>query len=173
MYPSLLIGKVHSQFKGRWVYSFIFILFSIEIPVSKQWRPWPDAVTLIASDLGLQCVPRSHLSRLTTKPTKWHVRPAKTQISLSIWRKLGSLATHWAYSDDSDQTRRMPRLTWVFAGRSCHFVSFVMRQLIYGIQGMNGLCSWKAGNSDIRLTVLCQTIWATSPENLSLGLATK
>ena len=24
------------------------------------------------------------LSRLTTKPTKWHVRPAKTQISLSI-----------------------------------------------------------------------------------------
>ena len=42
-----------------------------------------------------------------TKPTKWSVRPAKTQISLSIspvwsesllsaWRKLGSLATHWA-----------------------------------------------------------------------------
>ena len=45
-----------------------------------------------------------HLSRLMTKPTKWHVRPAKTQISLGIrpvwsesslsaWRKLGSLAT--------------------------------------------------------------------------------
>ena len=25
-----------------------------------------------------------YLSRLTTKPTKWHVRPAKTQISLGI-----------------------------------------------------------------------------------------
>ena len=25
-----------------------------------------------------------HLSRLMTKPTKWHVRPAKTQISLGI-----------------------------------------------------------------------------------------
>ena len=37
-----------------------------------------------------------------TKPTKWPVRPAKTQISLGIWsesslsawRKVGSLATH-------------------------------------------------------------------------------
>ena len=70
-----------------------------------------------------------NLSRLVTKPTKWHVRPAKTQISLSIrpvwseyslsaWRKLWSLATHWAYSEDSDQTGRMPRLIWVFAGRT-------------------------------------------------------
>ena len=57
------------------------------------------------------------------------VRPAKTQISLGIrpvwsesslsaWRKLGSLATHWAHSEDSDQTERMPRLIWVFAGRT-------------------------------------------------------
>ena len=127
------------------------------------------------------------MSRLTTKPTKWHVRPTKTQISLGIsspgwsesslgaqslcwfcreaaqvcldwfnvavnnfsvisqrclvgrpaktqisldirpvwsesslsaWRKLGSLATHWAHSKDSDQTGRLPRLIWVFAGRT-------------------------------------------------------
>ena len=47
------------------------------------------------------------MSRLMTKPTKLHVHPAKTQISLGIrpvwseyslsaWRKLGSLATYWA-----------------------------------------------------------------------------
>ena len=77
-----------------------------------------------------------------TKPTKWHVRPVKTQISLGIrpvwsesslsaWRKFGSLATHWAHSEDTDQTGRMPRLVWVFAGRSSHFVGFVMRRLIY------------------------------------------
>ena len=53
-----------------------------------------------------------------SKPTKWHVRPAKTQISLGIlpvgseyslsaWRRLGSLATHWAHSEDSDQTGRL------------------------------------------------------------------
>ena len=50
-----------------------------------------------------------------TKPIKWHVHPAKTQISLGIhpvwsesslsaWRKLGSLATHLAHSEDSDHT---------------------------------------------------------------------
>ena len=78
-----------------------------------------------------------------TKPTKWHVHPAKTQISLGIhpvwsvqnqqngvcaqwrlrsawasiqsdqssrsaWRNLGFLATHWAHSEDSDQTGRCP-----------------------------------------------------------------
>ena len=75
-----------------------------------------------------------------TKPTKWHVRPAKTQISLgfrpvwsesllSAWGKLGSLATYWVHSEDSDLTGRKPRLIWVFAGRTCHFVGFVMRWL--------------------------------------------
>ena len=64
-----------------------------------------------------------------TEPTKWHVRPAKTQISLRIcpvwsesslsaWRNIGASATHWAHSEDFDQTGRMPRLIWVFAGRT-------------------------------------------------------
>ena len=35
---------------------------------------------------------------------------------LSAWRKLGSLATHWAHREDFDQTGRMPRLICVFAG---------------------------------------------------------
>ena len=43
--------------------------------------------------------------------------------------KLGSLAVHWAHSEDADQTGRMPRLIWVFAGHTCHFVGFVMRWL--------------------------------------------
>ena len=34
-------------------------------------------------------------------------------------------------SEDSDQTGRMPRLIWVFAGHTCHFVGFLMRLLIY------------------------------------------
>ena len=70
---------------------------------------------------------KENMSRLMTKPTKWHMRPVKTQNSLGIppvwsesllstWRKLGSLATHWAHSEDSDQTGRKPRLIWVFAG---------------------------------------------------------
>ena len=61
------------------------------------------------------------LSRLVTKPTKWQVRPAKTQISLGIRpiRSESSLDAQWvakdpsfihADSEDSDQTGRMPRL---------------------------------------------------------------
>ena len=37
---------------------------------------------------------------------------------LSTWRKLGSLAIKWVHGEDSDQTVRMPRLIWVFAGRT-------------------------------------------------------
>ena len=78
------------------------------------------------------------LSGLMTKPTKWHVHPVETQISLGIrpvwsesslsaWRNIGSSATHWAPCQDSDQTGQMPRLFWVFAERNNLFVGFVMR----------------------------------------------
>ena len=73
----------------------------------------------------------------TTKPIKWHVRPAKTQISLRIrpvwsesslsaWRNHGSLATHWAHSEDSDQTGRMPRLIWVFVERTVILLALII-----------------------------------------------
>ena len=81
-----------------------------------------------------------NLSKHMTKSTKWHVRPAKTMISLGIrpvwseyslsaWKKLGSLSTDLADSEDSDQTGQMPRLIRVFAMRTCHFVGSVMRWL--------------------------------------------
>ena len=86
-------------------------------------------------------MPLFNMSRRMTKPTKWLVRLAKTKISLcvrtvwsesslSAWQHLGPLATHWAHSEDSDQTGRMPRLIWVFTWRTCHFVGFVMRRLV-------------------------------------------
>ena len=82
-----------------------------------------------------------YLSRLTSKPTKWHVRPAKTHVNLDIrpvwsesllstWGKRRSLAVIRAHSEASDQTGRLPRLIWVFAGRKVHFIAFVMRRLI-------------------------------------------
>ena len=82
-----------------------------------------------------------HMSRRTTKPTKWTVRPAKAQISLGIrpvwldsslsaWRIIGPLTTYGAHSEDSDQTGQMPRLIRVFAGHTSHFVVFVMQRLI-------------------------------------------
>ena len=85
---------------------------------------------------SIQC----YMSRLMTKPTKMTVRPAKTQINLGIhpvWLE-SSLCAQWVAkepsflhvdSEDSDQTGRMPRQIWVFAGRTCHCVGFVTRRL--------------------------------------------
>ena len=75
------------------------------------------------------------------KINKVAVRPAKTQFRLGIrpvWSEFAVRSVPWvakdpnflhADSEDSDQTGRMPRLIWVFAGRTCHFVGFVMRRL--------------------------------------------
>ena len=52
-----------------------------------------------------------YMSRGMTKPTK-------SESSLSTWRTIGSLPIHWAHSEESDQTGRMPKLSWVFAGRT-------------------------------------------------------
>ena len=57
--------------------------------------------------------------------------PVWSESSLYAWRNTGFSATHLAHCEVSDQTGRMPRLIWVFAGCTDHFVCFVMRRLIY------------------------------------------
>ena len=74
------------------------------------------------------------------KTDKMSVRQAKTQInlgirpvwsesSLSAWRKLGSLATHWAHSENwTEWVDAQADLSLRWAHN--HFVGFVMSQLI-------------------------------------------
>ena len=107
-------------------------------------HPWTTLVhaTLRVSDVIEKCNNWSadvtlDLTRLLNhkieprhdKTNKMNVRPAKTQISLGICPVLSesSLCAQWvvkdprflhADSEDSDQTGRMPRLIWVFAGRA-------------------------------------------------------
>ena len=70
-------------------------------------------------------------NKVTVCPAKTQIslgiRPVWSESSLSTWGKLGSLATYSVHNEDSDQTVRMPRLIWVFAGctltllvLSCH-----------------------------------------------------
>ena len=78
------------------------------------------------------------------KTNKMACAPMKTQISLGIcpvWSE-SSLCTQWiakdprcrhANSEDSDQTGQMLRLIWAFAGRTGHFLGFVMRRLIWSL----------------------------------------
>ena len=61
------------------------------------------------------------MSCLLTKPTKC---PVWSESLLSAWRKLGSIATYWVHSEDSDQAELS--LCWAHS----HFVDFVMRGLI-------------------------------------------
>ena len=73
------------------------------------------------------CEPRhDKTNKMIVRPTKTQIslgiRPVWSESSLSAWRKLGSLATHLAHSEDSDQTGRMPRLIWVFYGRTLIFL---------------------------------------------------
>ena len=104
------------------------------------------------------------------KPTKWHVRSTKTQISLGIhpiWSE-SSLCTQWvakdlsflhADSEDSDQPERMLRLIWVFAGRTCYFIGFVLRQHMFW---------WKNKKISVFLGVLkkmpYREMWGNHPD---------
>ena len=73
-----------------------------------------------------------------TKPKKWPVQLAKiilgigpvwSEFLLSAWRSLSSLDSHWAHSEDSDQSGLMARLIWVFALHTGHLVGFVVLRL--------------------------------------------
>ena len=59
-------------------------------------------------------------NKMAVRPTKTQIslgiRPVWSELSLSAWRKLGSLATHWAHTEDSDQTGR----TLILLVLSCH-----------------------------------------------------
>ena len=87
---------------------------------------------LYEADIQCDCIIKKYMSSDMTKPTV-NMRPAKTQISLGIrpvWSE-SSLCAQWvakdprflhADSEDSDQTGRMPRLIWVFAGGTLIFL---------------------------------------------------
>ena len=93
------------------------------------------------------------MSHLMTKPTKWHVRPVKTRISLgncpawsesslSAWRKLRSLATHWAHCKDwsdwvdaqADLSHRRVHMPFCWF---CHKTAHMSSQDTYAIMWLN------------------------------------
>ena len=101
-----------------------------------------------------------------TKPTK--LLCAQRRLSL-----VTPLCAQWvakdpgflhADSEDSDITGQMPRLIRVFAGRTCHFVGFVMRRLkyIYTVLGVYRKgCSTEHYHSVVKKKMLTQTGFKT------------
>ena len=80
--------------------------------------------------------------------TKWHVRPVWSEVLLCAQWVGKDPSFLPADSEDSDLTGRMPRLIWVFAGRTCHFVGFVMRWLINLIRNMWAF-EWQAKKASL------------------------
>ena len=84
---------------------------------------------------------KKKMSHSMTKQANCPCAQRKTQISLRIcpvWSEYLlcclslAKAPRFLHADskDADQIGRMPRLIWVFAGLTCHFVCFVVRRLI-------------------------------------------
>ena len=81
------------------------------------------------------------MSRLTTKSTKWHVRPAKarnslgfrpvwSETSLSAWRKLLFLATHWVGEcPDWSESSLGAKLFWWFCHEAAQIIHNYMNLL--------------------------------------------
>ena len=98
-------------------------VWNIDYPII-ECIPWATTWQNQQNDMYAQ---RSHRSAWTSAQSD--------QSSLSAWRKLGSLATHWAHSEDSNQIGRMLRLVWFFAGHTGHFIGFVRwRFLLFYLQ---------------------------------------
>ena len=97
------------------------IIWSISQPACSNIRAIPVCCLLHARYNAV--LPRwKNCNKTIIWATSWQNQqnycPVWSKSSLSAWRKLRSLATHWAHSEDSGQTGQMPRLIWVFAGRT-------------------------------------------------------
>ena len=90
----------HMLKEKRWDLSLLYSIF-----------PWQWEILHFIASPGIHCIPGSWLIKMLlwytklslnmTKPTKWHVRPAKTQISLAIrpvWSE-SSLCVQWVAKD--------------------------------------------------------------------------
>ena len=110
--------------------------------ITKQWktlREYRSKISQPSGSSGIK-IPRE-MSHLMTKTTQWHVRPAKTQISLGIrpawsesslsaFRTLRSLATHWARGEDwSDWADAQADLSLGWAHRSFCWFCYEAAQL--------------------------------------------
>ena len=104
---------------------------------SHHWHHWGPAAKGNSPYTYSHC---DNMSHLMTKLTKW-LCAEQGQISLGIcpvWSE-SLLCAQWvakypsflhADSKDSNQAGQVPRLIWVFAGCTCHFVGFVMFSFI-------------------------------------------
>ena len=116
--------------------------FMIVSSLIQDWRsvPWSNKLSLVCKVGTFTNVPllllKRYMIRRMTKPTNWLCAQRRLvsawafapsdQCLLSAWRKFGSLATHWAHSEDWSVWPDSLGLRWAHI----HFVDFVVRRII-------------------------------------------
>ena len=127
-HPPSLIRVFAVRMKENWVLSYPLVA------LRRRWSAWADAQADLSRrwahrSFSWFCHEASHfvarqnsitswipeqMSRDMTKPTNWLCDQRRLR---SAWAAKDPSFLH-ADSEDSDQTVRMPRLIWVFAGRT-------------------------------------------------------
>ena len=128
--PSLQSGQVHVFILG--VSSVFFHLY---FPVCEQSRPW-SYVLLRSLFWGSMKHKPQHdkTNKMTYAPSENSDQPGRPSSLIRVFACAQWVADPpflHADIEDYDHIGRMPRLIWVFAGRTCHFVGLVMLRLIY------------------------------------------
>ena len=91
---------------------------------SKQSAKWPapSSPSEVITMLERTESPHYKTNKMTVRPANilisLGILPAWSESSLSAWRNLWSWSTHWVHREDSSQTGWIPRLIWVFTGRT-------------------------------------------------------
>ena len=138
---------------------------------------WSSKCACVAIKWG-KCEPRhDKTNKVSVRPVKTQIslgiRPVWSESSLSAWRKHGSLATHWAHSEDSDQTGRMPRLILVFAGHtvtllvlscrgSCLSLCLKLSVVPYMSRSMTKPTIWHMHPVSTRISLGIRPVWSVS-----------
>ena len=113
------------------------------LPLDTEGGLWYLVVAL-PGDLFIRFLsfePTHHKSnKMTVRPAKTQISPVWSESSLSAWRKLGSLATHWAHSEDwSDwaDARTDLSLRWAHMPFCwfCHEAAHLLPFLVEGYSG--------------------------------------
>ena len=104
----------------------------------------PELFSPLHSYTGSANVDVAHLSRLMTKPTKWHVCPVKTQISLGmhpVWSVFAvRMKKAWVLSYPLSAQQRLWCPGWSESSLGAQsFCWFVMRQLISDLKQLSNL----------------------------------
>ena len=103
-----------------------------------SWGSWPPCFSRFLVSWLI------HLSCLMTKPTKWLCAQRRLSSGWAFAQShQSSVCAQWVAKDPSFLHADCEDWSdwadaWVFAGRTCHFVGFVMRPLNLKIQNIDG-----------------------------------